>query len=160
MHDDLQLGAREKVVQQMTRDGLVETNLARKKKQRISSRSADDGFELKGDRASQAEPDKAPSTTNRQKKRYVQKRRNTELESVREETPHAEQVSSEHHYEASPQSTDETLSPEPSETEDFEELAENGIERPGDSSASQVVRPRLSEKSKRTESQTSHLYFY
>ena len=66
MHDDLQLGAREKVVQQMTRDGLVETNLARKKKQRISSRSADDGFELKGDRASQAEPDTAPSTTNRQ----------------------------------------------------------------------------------------------
>ena len=38
MHDDLQLGAREKVVQQMTRDGLVETNLARKKKQRISER--------------------------------------------------------------------------------------------------------------------------
>lgn len=46
MHDDLQLGAREKVVQQMTREGLVETNLAKKKKHRLSSRSADDGFEL------------------------------------------------------------------------------------------------------------------
>ena len=157
MHDDLQLGAREKVVQQMTRDGLVETNLARKKKQRISSRSADDGFELKGDRTSQAAPEKASSATSRQKKRYVQKLRNAELESVREETPHAEQVSSGHNYEESPQSTDETLLPESSEAEDFEELADNGIERTGDSSASQVVRPRLSEKSKRTESQTSHL---
>ena len=63
MHDDLQLGAREKVVQQMTRDGLVETSLARKKKQRISSRSADDGFELKGDRTSQVTPEKAPSAS-------------------------------------------------------------------------------------------------
>ena len=72
MHDDLQLGAREKVVQQMTRDGLVETNLARKNKHRLSSRSADDGLELNGDRVNHAEPDKSPSATTRQKKRYGQ----------------------------------------------------------------------------------------
>ena len=85
MHDDLQLGAREKVVQQMTREGLVETNLAKKKKHRLSSRSADDGFELKGDPAGHAEPDMTLSPVSRQKKRYVQKLRRTELGAERKE---------------------------------------------------------------------------
>ena len=155
MHDDLQLGAREKVVQQMTREGLVETNLAKKKKHRLSSRSADDGFELKGDSAGHAEPDMTLSPVSRQKKRYVQKLRSTELGAERKEAPNAEQAPLEQNYEAPSQPADEALLPESSEAQDFEEFTENGIESPTDSSPPHVVRQRLSDKSIRADSRGS-----
>jgi 3D (Asp-Asp-Asp) domain-containing protein len=41
MHDDLKLAAREKVVQKMTRDGMVEQNLADKSSRRVSGRIED-----------------------------------------------------------------------------------------------------------------------
>ena len=41
MHDDLKLAAREKVVQKMTRDGMVEHNLADKSSRRVSGRIED-----------------------------------------------------------------------------------------------------------------------
>ena len=155
MHDDLQLGAREKVVQQMTREGLVETNLAKKKKHRLSSRSADDGFELKGDHAGHAEPDMTLSPVSRQKKRYVQKLRSTELGAERKEAPNAEQAPLEQNYEAPSQPADEALLPESSGEQDFEEFTENGIESPTDSSPPHVVRQRLSDKSIRADSRRS-----
>ena len=41
MHDDQKLAAREKVVQKMTRDGMVEQNLADKSTRRVSGRIED-----------------------------------------------------------------------------------------------------------------------
>ena len=41
MHDDQKLEAREKVVQKMTRDGMVEQNLADKSTRRVSGRTQD-----------------------------------------------------------------------------------------------------------------------
>ena len=49
MHDDLQLGVKEKVVQKMTRDGLVEENLSKGTSRKVSARAESDDFDFKGE---------------------------------------------------------------------------------------------------------------
>ncbi len=63
MRDDLKLEGREKVVQKMSRDGLVEENLADKSTRRVSSRIQDADFSLSGER-----PETPAETTSRAKR--------------------------------------------------------------------------------------------
>lgn len=58
MHDNLQLGARDKVVQKMTRDGAVEENLSEHSTKRVSARAEDAELAkpVETDKASEANP--------------------------------------------------------------------------------------------------------
>ena len=69
MRDDLKLEGREKVVQKMSRDGLMEENLADKSTRRVSSRIADADFSLTGERSEA--PIETGSRAKRMQRRYA-----------------------------------------------------------------------------------------
>ena len=73
MHDDLELGTRDKVVTKMTRDGAVEDNLSKGTSTRVSARAEDADFEFgSGDSSSSEEA--AVSKTKAQQRRYYRSR--------------------------------------------------------------------------------------
>lgn len=73
MHDDLELGTRDKVVTKMTRDGAVEDNLSKGTSTRVSARAEDADFEFgSGDSGSSEEA--AVSKTKAQQRRYYRSR--------------------------------------------------------------------------------------
>jgi cell wall-associated NlpC family hydrolase len=86
--EKLKLGAREKVVQKMTRDGLVEENLSQNTKKRVSSRAKDADFQRGSETESSAGESRA-SQKARQKKKAAQRSR------TQEEKPKPENTSTE-----------------------------------------------------------------
>ena len=74
MRDNLKLEGRKKVVSKMTRDGLVEENLADQSVKRVSSRIQDADFSLSGEKAAEAAAD-GSSRAKRMQRRYAAKAR-------------------------------------------------------------------------------------
>lgn len=80
MKDNLQLGTRDKVVQKMTQDGLIEDNLSQHSRKRVSARAEDADF---GKPRESAELElKQPSKTKMQQRRYRKKLEHPEIEST------------------------------------------------------------------------------
>ena len=75
MHDNLKLEGREKVVQKMSRDGLVEENLADKSTKRVSSRVQDADFSLLKDRETESVVPDESSRAKRMQRRYAARTR-------------------------------------------------------------------------------------
>ena len=75
MHDNLKLEGREKVVQKMSRDGLVEENLADKSTKRVSSRVQDADFSLLKNREAESSVPEEPSRAKRMQRRYAARAR-------------------------------------------------------------------------------------
>lgn len=79
MHDDLQLRARDKVVQRMTRNGLVEENLSKGTSQRVSARLELDEDSFTGEKPVIASAEVSPSRKKMRKRRYAAQLRDTEV---------------------------------------------------------------------------------
>ena len=75
MRDNLKLEGREKVVQKMSREGLVEENLADKSTKRVSSRAADADFSLLREKESEGTLTEGTSRSKRLQRRYAAKTR-------------------------------------------------------------------------------------
>ena len=78
MHDDLQLGVKEKVVQKMTRDGLVEENLSKGTSRKVSARAEADDFEFKGEEPARTSSGLSSSPSKARKRRYAKELREAE----------------------------------------------------------------------------------
>ena len=78
MHDDLQLGAKKKVVQKMNRDGLVEENLSEGTSRKVSSRAESDDFNFKGEEPARTSSGLSSSTAKARNRRYAKELRDAE----------------------------------------------------------------------------------
>ena len=78
MHDDLQLGAKKKVVQKMTRDGLVEENLSEGTSRKVSSRAESDDFNFKGEEPARTSSGLSSSPAKARNRRYAKELRDAE----------------------------------------------------------------------------------
>ena len=135
MHDDLQLGAKEKVVQKMTRDGLVEENLSKGTSRKVSARAESDDFSLKGEEPARTSSGLSSSPDKARKRRYAKELRDAE----------AKADGAEHPVEDAKRPLDETL--EESMEADAEEAAV-----PAEAEAPKPKsRSRLAESSVRSE---------
>jgi len=78
VHDDLQLGVKEKVVQKMTRDGLVEENLSKGTSRKVSARAESDDFDFKGEEPARTSSGLSSSPSKARKRRYAKELREAE----------------------------------------------------------------------------------
>ena len=78
MHDDLQLGVKEKVVQKMTRDGLVEENLSKGTSRKVSARAESDDFNFKGEEIARTSSGHSSSPAKARARRYAKELREAE----------------------------------------------------------------------------------
>ena len=78
MHDDLQLGVKKKVVQKMTRDGLVEENLSDGTHQNVSARAESDDFNLKSEEPARTSSGLSSSPKKARNRRYAKQLREAE----------------------------------------------------------------------------------
>ena len=80
MRDNLKLEGREKVVQKMSRDGLVEENLADKSVKRVSSRIQDADFSLSGEKTVSVSSESVGKTKRMQRRYAAEARRAAEAD--------------------------------------------------------------------------------
>ena len=85
MRDNLKLEGREKVVSKMTRDGLVEENLADQSVKRVSSRIQDADFSLSGEKAAELTAD-GSARAKRMQRRYAARTRGASSAGMAENT--------------------------------------------------------------------------
>ena len=78
MHDDLQLGVKEKVVQKMTRDGLVEENLSKGTSRKVSARAESDDFDLRQEEPARTSSGLSSSPAKARNRRYAKELRESE----------------------------------------------------------------------------------
>lgn len=78
MHDDLQLGVKEKVVQKMTRDGLVEENLSKGTSRKVSARAESDDFNIRQEEPARTSSGLSSSPAKARNRRYAKELRESE----------------------------------------------------------------------------------
>lgn len=78
MHDDLQLGVKEKVIQKMTRDGLVEENLSKGTSRKVSARAESDDFNIRQEEPARTSSGLSSSPAKARNRRYAKELRESE----------------------------------------------------------------------------------